>query len=594
MYHYKAPLKDIQFLLHDVLGYQHLTTCYDEDLLSEELCNSILEECAKFTETVLSPLNHIGDIHGATLENNQVTTAPGFKEAYRQFVEAGWNGLISSPEFGGQGLPILLSAATEEMWHAANMSFTLCPLLTRGAIEAIEYAANSSLKETFLPNMISGKWTGTMNLTEPQAGSDLSAIKTKAIKSGDCYKIIGQKIYITYGDHDLSENIIHLVLARLPDAPPGIKGISLFIVPKYLVNEDGSVGEKNDINTVSLEHKLGIHASPTCVLSYGDQGGATGYLVGEENRGIEIMFIMMNAARFSVGVQGFAIAEMAYQAALAYAQERKQGIPIGADTSLPILHHADVAQSLLNLKLSINACRHLSYYAAKLLDLRRSSEVSERNNAAELSDLLTPIVKGFCTEIGNQVCYQSIQIFGGMGFIEETGVAQYFRDARITTIYEGTTGIQANDLLGRKILRDKGNVLNKLFMEIDSTLAVARNKNMNKDVINILENALSASKDVSHHLINHDENYYKYSHANNLLMLMGWLVTGWLSLNEMLVCEDKRINAALDQSFFNNKLKGLEYYIIHNLPRCVALKETIKHNQILNHPNIISELLTVS
>ncbi|MDE1891408.1 MAG: acyl-CoA dehydrogenase [Betaproteobacteria bacterium] len=589
---YKAPLKDIQFLLHDVLGYNSLKNCYDPELLDIELCNSVLEECAKFTESVLSPINKVGDQQGSTFLDGKVKTAEGFKEAYQQFINAGWNGLISSPDFGGQGLPIMLSAATEEMWHAANMSFTLCPLLTRGAIEAIEFAASHELKDKYLPNMIQGTWTGTMNLTEPQAGSDLSAIKTKAIKEDNHYKIFGQKIYITYGDHDLTDNIIHLVLARLPDAPPGIKGISLFLVPKYLVNDDGSLGPLNDIKTVSIEHKLGIHASPTCVLSYGDREGAIGYLIGEENRGIEIMFVMMNAARFSVGVQGYAIAEMAYQAAYSYTKERKQGIPIGSKEPLPILYHPDVAQSLLGLRLKINACRHLSYYAAKMLDLRRSHDDNEKLFSSQRSDLLTPIVKAFCTEIGNSICYESVQLFGGMGFIEETGVAQYFRDARITTIYEGTTGIQANDLLGRKILRDNGNAIQLLFKEIEDVLIETKKYEELATIATIVEEALTDARISCEHLISNPSLYNKYSHAKDLLMMLGWLLTGWLSLNESLVCLSK---ISIDEdmhNYYSQKLRGLTYYIIQFVPQCGSIKKSIVNNLILNNHTDINDLLS--
>jgi alkylation response protein AidB-like acyl-CoA dehydrogenase len=591
MQNYKAPLKDIQFLLHEVLEYDSLKNCYDQELLDSELCDSVLEECAKFTESVLSPLNKVGDQQGSKLIDGKVKTAEGFKQAYQQFINGGWNGLISSPDYGGQGLPIMLSAATEEMWHAANMSLTLCPLLTRGAIEAIEFAASKELKVKFLPKMIQGTWTGTMNLTEPQAGSDLSAIKTKAIKESNHYRIYGQKIYITYGDHDFTDNIVHLVLARLPDAPPGIKGISLFLVPKYLVNDDGSLGSLNDIKTVSIEHKLGIHASPTCVLSYGDKEGAIGYLIGEENRGIEIMFIMMNAARFSVGVQGYAIAEMAYQAALSYTKERKQGFPIGSKEPLPILYHPDVAQSLLGLKLKINACRHLSYYAAKMLDLRRSSDDSEKEYSSQRSDLLTPIVKAFCTEIGNEICYESIQLFGGMGFIEETGVAQYYRDARITTIYEGTTGIQANDLLGRKILRDEGKAIRLLFTEIENTLIEAKKITELAKIALIIDEALCDARASCEHLISNTTLYNKYSHAKDLLMLLGWLITGWLSLNESLVCVSKKSISDNKKEFYSQKLRGLTYYVIQFVPQCGAFKEAIVNNLILKDYSDIDQIL---
>ena len=462
MSNYSAPLKDMQFVLRELAGIERVAQLPGYGEAAPDVVEAILEEAAKFAGGVLAPLNFSGDQEGATWHDKSVTMPAGFKEAYAQFVEAGWNGLSCEEEYGGQGLPKLVAAAVQEMWKASNMAFSLCPLLTLGAIEALQLCGSPQQKATYLPNMIAGKWTGTMNLTEPQAGSDLAAIRSRAEPQGDgTYRIFGQKIFITYGDHDMAENTVHLVLARTPDAPEGVKGISLFVVPKFLVNPDGTLGARNDAWCVSIEHKLGIHASPTCVMAFGDNGGAIGTLIGQENAGLKYMFIMMNAARFAVGLEGLALGERAYQQALAYARERVQGRAIeGSSGPVAIVRHPDVRRMLMLMKSQIEAMRALSYTVAAAHDAAaRHPDESERKRNQAYVDLMIPVVKGWLTETGNELAYLGVQVHGGMGFIEETGAAQHLRDARITTIYEGTTGIQANDLIGRKIAREGGATL---------------------------------------------------------------------------------------------------------------------------------------
>ncbi|HIJ62840.1 MAG TPA: acyl-CoA dehydrogenase [Rhodospirillaceae bacterium] len=449
---YIPPLRDMDFVLRDLAGLADVAALPGYEDATPELVRSILEEAGRIAEEVLSPLNKSGDSQGARLVDGKVITADGWKQAYATLAEGNWIGLAAATEFGGMGLPGMVNTAVNEMWQASNMAFALCPMLTQGAFNAIVECASEQQKQTYLPKMASGEWAGTMNLTEASAGSDLGAVRTRAVKTGDHYLISGQKIFITYGDQDLTDNIVHLVLARTPEAPAGVKGISLFIVPKMLPD-----GRQNDVHAVSLEHKLGIHASPTCVLAFGDHGGAVGHLVGEENRGLEYMFVMMNHARLNVGLQGVAIAERAYQQALSFARERVQGKPIGCAERTAIIEHPDVRRMLMTMKSYIEAMRALAYVAAGELDKAHgAADPAARAAALTYHELLNPVVKGWCTEIGNEVASLGVQVHGGMGYIEETGAAQHFRDARITTIYEGTTGIQANDLVNRKILRDKG------------------------------------------------------------------------------------------------------------------------------------------
>ncbi len=575
---YRAPLRDMAFVVKELLGLERVNHLPGFEEATDDLFDAVQEECGRFSQEVIGPLNHTGDQQGATLQNGVVSTPAGFKAAYQLFVAGGWNGLTCDPEYGGQGLPNLMGAPIEEMWHAANMAFTLCPLLTRGAIEAIRFAGSEVLRSRYLPNMVSGQWTGTMNLTEPQAGSDLAALRTRATPEGEHYRITGQKIFITYGDQDLTDNIIHLVLARLPDAPPGVKGISLFVVPKFLINEDGSLGVRNDVRTVSLEHKLGIHGSPTCVLAFGDEGGAVGDLLGEPNRGLEIMFIMMNAARFSVGVQGLAIAERAYQGAVQYANERVQGIPVGMTTPAPIVHHPDVRRVLSTLKSRIEACRTLAYYAGQMLDLAQAETDQTRRAAAQArSDLLTPIVKGFCTEIGVWVSSEALQVYGGMGYIEETGAAQYLRDARITTIYEGTTGIQANDLVGRKLLRDRGAMVRDLFEEIRVSLQSFAGQHAVAPVVVAVDRALTSAEEASSHLlaVSQTRPEEAFGAAVPYLHLMGWLISGWLMARSAALAATRLDEGTAEADFYHAKLATARFLADHGLRICDSLHASI-------------------
>ncbi|MBL8697123.1 MAG: acyl-CoA dehydrogenase [Alphaproteobacteria bacterium] len=473
---YAPPIQDMRFALEVVAEFDRLRAVAGADGLDRDTIGQILEEAGKLAGDVIAPLNAGGDRHGARLDNGVVRTAPGWREAYRAFVDGGWNTLPFEPEHGGQGLPWGVATAVHEMWESASLAFALCPLLTAGAIDLLQAHASPAQKATYLPKMVSGVWTGTMNLTEPQAGSDVGALRTRAVRDGDRYRITGQKIFITYGDHDMTENVIHMVLARTPDAPPGSRGISLFIVPKFLVKPDGSPGERNDLRVVSLEHKLGIHASPTCVMAYGDGDGAIGFLVGEENRGLEYMFTMMNSARLAVGLQGVAIAERAYQQARRFAQGRVQSRELGARSAapVPIVRHPDVRRMLLAMRTAAEAARAVAYLAAVELDLaRRHPDPAARTRHQLRVDLLIPVVKAWSTDLGVEVASIGVQVHGGMGFIEETGAAQHYRDARILPIYEGTNGIQANDLVFRKLARDDGAAAATLLAEIAAIAGAA-------------------------------------------------------------------------------------------------------------------------
>jgi len=475
---YQAPVGDIAFALKHAAG---LKRALEEGLygdLTEDLVDAVLEEAGKFATDVIAPLNRVGDTHGTSFENGAVKMPPGWKEAYKDWAAAGWNGLAASTDWGGQGLPHLINAACLEMWHAASMAFALGPMLTMGAAEALAAHGTEALKRTYLAKLISGDWLGTMQLTEPQAGSDLSALRTKAERREDgSYRITGQKIFITYGDHDLTDNIVHFVLARLPDAPPGTRGISLFLVPKYLVDADGRLGARNDARCHSVEHKLGIHGSPTCTMVYGDAGGATGFLVGEENRGLACMFTMMNNARLGVGLEGVALAERATQQALAYARERRQGrAPDAAGPGMsPILMHPDVKRMLLMMRASTRAARAICYMTAAAIDRsHRERDAAARERAQQRASLLTPVAKAFSTDVGVEVASLGVQVHGGMGYIEETGAAQHYRDARIATIYEGTNGIQAIDLVTRKLPLSGGETVRAFVEELRGSVAAVR------------------------------------------------------------------------------------------------------------------------
>ncbi|MCR6630873.1 MAG: acyl-CoA dehydrogenase [Magnetospirillum sp.] len=458
---FSAPVRDMTFVIEHLADLPEITKLPGFEEATGDLVAAVLEEAARFGGEVLAPLNPVGDTEGCHLEGGKVRTPKGFAEAYAQFVEGGWNAVPFDPEWGGQGLPQVVATAVQEIWHAANMSFALTPMLTQGAVEALTVHGSDDLKQTYLAKLISGEWTGTMNLTEPSAGSDVGALRAKALKQADgSYRITGQKIFITSGDHEMADNIVHLVLARLPDAPPGVKGISLFVVPKYLVNPDGSLGKRNDVACIKLEEKLGIHGSPTCVMAFGDNEGAVGWLVGEENKGLALMFTMMNNARLSVGLEGVAQCERATQKAVAYAKERVQG-------GGPIIIHPDVRRMLLTSKALTEATRALAYYAAGRLDVAHGHpDAAVRAEAQARVDLLIPVVKAWSTDTGLAVASTAVQVFGGMGFVEETGVAQHMRDARIAQIYEGTNGIQAMDLAGRKVVRDEGRAFAALVAEM--------------------------------------------------------------------------------------------------------------------------------
>jgi len=471
---YRAPINDMLLALNHGAGLEAaLKAGYYGDF-DADITAAVLEEAGKFASDVLAPLNRVGDEHGIKLEANKVTTAPGWPDAYQRWTAAGWNAVSGPEAFGGQGLPLAINAACTEIWSAANVAFGLCPLLTLSAIEALDAHGSDDLKKIYLEKLVSGEWTGTMQLTEPQAGSDVGALRTKAEPAGDgSYRIKGTKIFITYGDHDMTDNIVHFVLARLPDAPAGTKGISLFLIPKFLVNADGSLGPRNDIFASGVEHKLGMHASPTCTMTMGDHGGAIGYLIGEENRGMQCMFTMMNQARLGVGLEGVGVADRAYQQALSYAQERRQGRAVDkqGDGSDPILVHPDVKRMLMQMRAMTAAARTICYATAVALDISvRAKDAKVRADAAARGALLTPIAKAFSTDIGNEVAYLGVQVHGGMGFIEETGAAQHYRDARITAIYEGTNGIQAIDLVTRKLAANGGASVWALLDELGTTV----------------------------------------------------------------------------------------------------------------------------
>ena len=470
---YVAPLRDMQFILSEVAGLDAIATLPACEEATPDVVGAILDEAGKFAAGVLAPINRDGDLQGCRLEDDgRVVTPDGWQAAYDQFRDAGWIGLSLPTEFGGQGLPKIVSTPVWEMWFSTNMAFTMLPQLNVSQAEALSIAASDEQKQTWLHKVVSGEWGSTMNLTEPQAGSDLAATRARAEPQADgSYRLFGQKIFISYGEHELTPNIVHLVLARLPDAPEGVKGLSLFIVPKYLLDADGNPGEKNDVRCISIEHKMGIHGSPTCTMSYGDNGGAIGWMVGKPNRGLETMFIMMNEARFGVGVQGVGLAERAFQFALAHARERVQGRnAVTGEPGQPIVHHPDVKRMLMSMRARVLAMRALLYTAGGWFDIAHhhpDKDLAERHR--RFVDVLMPVAKGWCTEVGNDVCDDAIQIFGGMGFVEETGIAQFFRDARIITIYEGTTGIQANDLVGRKILRESGETLREVIAAMRAT-----------------------------------------------------------------------------------------------------------------------------
>ncbi len=580
---YVAPVRDMEFAMKELGGIDEVAKLPGNEDFSEDLAVSVLEEAAKFANGVLSPLNVVGDREGAKWTPEGVKTAPGWTAANTQFSEAGWGGIACETEFGGQGMPKLLATPVMEMWKGANMAFSLCSMLTNGAIEALTLCGNEEQKQMYLPKMVSGEWTGTMNLTEPNAGSDLAAVRAKAEPVGDgTYKIFGQKIFITYGDHDMTENIIHLVLARLPDAPEGVKGISLFVVPKFMVNPDGSIGERNDAYCVSIEHKLGIHGSPTAVMAFGDKGGAIGTLVGEPNRGLEYMFIMMNAARFAVGMEGLGLSERAYQQAVEYARERIQGTEAGVrgGPKVPIIRHADVRRMLMLMKSQIEAMRALSVYVGAAFDHARSNpDEAERKRNQGFVDLMIPVVKGWFTENSVDLTSLGVQVHGGMGFIEETGAAQHFRDSRITPIYEGTTGIQATDLIGRKIAREKGVTVKNFIAQMRETekeLEKASGDNfaaMHRALTTGIS-ALDAAVDSI--LATYGENI-KAAQVGSVpfLKLLGIVSGGWLMAKSAMIAQQRLDEGQGDPAFYKAKITTARFYADHVLSQASGLSYAV-------------------
>jgi alkylation response protein AidB-like acyl-CoA dehydrogenase len=583
---YKAPLKDMLFGIRHLAAIDELARIPAFEDAGFETAQAVLEECAKFNEGVLSPLNWAGDQNPSSWKQGVVTTTPGFKEAFKQYVEGGWQGLQHPLDFGGQGLPKTIGAACGEMLNSANMSFALCPLLTDGAIEALLTAGSDELKATYLEKLVSGQWTGTMNLTEPQAGSDLAAVRSRAEPQPDgTYKVFGTKIYITYGEHDMAENIVHLVLARVTGAPEGVKGISLFVVPKFTVQADGSLGARNDVHCVSIEHKLGIKASPTAVLQYGDHGGAVGYLVGQENRGLEYMFIMMNSARYAVGMQGIAIAERAYQKAVQFAKDRVQSRPVDGSLpgSGPIIAHPDVKRMLMTMRAYTEGCRAMAAVAAAAYDAaHHHPDADMRKQNQTFYEFMVPLVKGYSTEMSLEVTSLGVQVHGGMGFIEETGAAQYLRDARILTIYEGTTAIQANDLVGRKTSRDGGQTARAIAGQIEVTetelrsqggaaaLAVAKRLQAARHALLEVVDFVAGNTKASPNAV--------FAGSVPYLMLAGNVVAGWQMARALLVAEQALANGDagdFGSDFMRAKIITARFYADHLLTKAPGIRDSI-------------------
>jgi len=587
---YVAPVNDMLFCMKELADLEAISRLPGFEEAGLDTAQAVLEECARFSGGVLAPLNREGDVHPSTWKDGVVTTTPGFKEAFRQFGEGGWQGLQHPADFGGQGLPKTIGAACIEMINSANLSFSLCPLLTDGAIEAMLVAGTREQQEQFIPKMISGEWTGTMNLTEPQAGSDLALVRTRAEPLGDGrYRLFGTKIFITFGEHDMAENIVHLVLARVVGAPPGVKGISLFIVPKFLVNADGSLGARNDAWCVSIEHKLGIKASPTAVLQFGDQGGAgldgpgaIGTLIGEENRGLEYMFIMMNAARYAVGMQGIAVAERAYQKAASFAKERVQSRPVDGSVagSATIIHHPDVRRMLMTMRAYTEGCRAMAMVAAAAFDAaHHDPDADSRKQNQAFYEFLVPLVKGYSTEMSIEVASLGVQVHGGMGFIEETGAAQYLRDARILTIYEGTTAIQANDLVGRKTARDGGRAAKGIAAQIAATEADlgASKSAAAQSTKKRLGAARVAFEQVVDFVVSHGKENPNAVFAGSVpyLMLAGNLVAGWQMARSLLAAERLLAHGEGDAGFLKAKIATARFYAEHLLSRAPGQRDAI-------------------
>ena len=574
---YQPPVKDMLFTITQLAGLDQVNRLHGFEDATPDLVEAVLDEAAQLANEVVAPINEIGDRQGARVEDGKVIVPDEFKAVYQQITADGWAGVSQPTDIGGQGLPYIVGLAVEEMWQAASLAWSLCALLTQGAARAIHEHGNDEIKALVLEKMISGDWTGTMNLTEPQAGSVLAAIRTVAVADGDGYRITGQKIFITWGDHEMADNVIHLVLARLPDAPPGVRGLTLFAVPKKLIQADGSVGQSNNVSVVSVEHKLGIHASPTCVMAYEN---AFGYPVGDINSGLKCMFTMMNHARLSVGLEGVAISERAYQQARAYARERIQGEKRGHEGGVAIIEHPDVRRMLIHMKANIEAMRGLAYVTGGHLD-RAEYEPDEAVRASELArlELLVPVVKGWCTEMSQLLTSLALQVHGGMGYIEETGVAQYFRDARITTIYEGTTGIQAGDLIGRKILRDQGQALKLLIGDMQKTVVdLKRHGEQLATIRGALQTAVGELVTAAQWL---SDNFAADPDTPgavsvNFLMLMGTVAGGWQMARAALAAVEQLAAGAEDKSFFTAKIVTANYFAEQVLPLASAYRAGVE------------------
>lgn len=577
---YTPPIHDLRFLIHNVIGLQTVSDIPAFAETSPDIVDAILDEAGKLASGVLAPLNRVGDQEGSVLQpDGRVRTPTGWKDAYEKFCQGGWQG-ISAPETeGGMGLPLLLGAAVGELWHSANMAFALCPMLTAGAIELLTAHGSQQQRAIYLSRMISGDWTGTMNLTEPQAGSDLSKVRSMAVPDDDgSYRITGQKIFITYGDHEMTNNIVHLVLARTPDAPDGVKGISLFIVPKFVVNADGTPGERNDVKCVSLEHKLGIHGSPTAVLSFGDNGGAKGYLVGHKGQGLACMFTMMNNARLAVGQQGIAISERAYQQAVSYARDRKQGKSPTTGQDDSIIHHGDVQRMLIRMRSTTEAARALSLYAAAQLDIAHHHEdAGSRATAQARADLLIPMVKGWSTDLGVENASLGIQVHGGMGFIEETGAAQHLRDARIAPIYEGTNGIQALDLINRKILRDNGAAMRLLITEIRTCLSKSHLDDNLSKAAQMLGHAIDKLEQTTKDILARCENSSGIAQAvaSPYLRQVSICVSGWLMLRSL----ENLIDSDIEEGFVKAKHLSCNFFLSQIVPEADFMARQIANTR---------------
>jgi len=574
---YKAPIQEVSFVINELLNFKQLNAIPDFEEATPELIDAVIEEAGKFAAEVFAPINQIGDQQHSKAVDGEVTTPDGFKEAYQLFVDNGWLSLAQNPDYGGQGLPFTVHMITSEFWNSANTSLALCPMLTAGAIDTLAAHASDELKQTYLPKLISGEWTGTMNLTESHAGSDLSSLRTKASANGDHYLIKGQKIFITWGEHDMTENVVHIVLAPLDDAPAGVKGLSLFLVPKFLVNDDGSLGERNDVKVVSTEEKMGVNASPTCVMGFGDKEGAVGYMIGEPGQGLACMFTLMNHARLEVGLEGTGLSERAYQDALDYARERIQGRDPVTGESTAIIGHGDVQRMLMQMKSLTDAMRGLCYDASMSHDLRvHANDEDQRAYHASRFALLTPVTKAWCTELVNEVTSLGIQVHGGMGFIEETGVAQHYRDARITSIYEGTSGIQANDLVGRKLLRDQGASFRALMSEINQTL-----EGLTSDSITALKEGLASARseleESAQYILDNASDNPKLvgAVAYSFLMQMGYVCGGWYHLRSAEIARQKLSEGGGDDAFYRHKIAAAKFYMGQMLPRASGLQQAV-------------------